>query len=166
LAFGNMSTPVITAADMIGIQLRKWVARGHVHNVKLKPAYSHPTIPAGETPVAEVVDRRGTGVFFTGSGFTMPGRGFVRYEEVLSANWISGRPERLSRKREDFDHIELSLRDGSSATLADLDQAVFPVLRFFQWVLEKQKGKAEPSGCRQGRDRLSVDNPTPLPRPA
>ena len=124
---------------MVEIQLRKWIGRGHVHNVTLKPAYSHPSVPAGETVVAEVIDRAGQGVFFTGSGFTLPGRGFVRYDDVQSATWLSVGPNKLARKREDFDHIELSFRDGSSATLADMDQSVFPLLRFFEWVVERRK---------------------------
>ncbi len=86
-------------------------------------------------------------MFFTGNGFTLPGRGFIRYDDVSSATWISTRPDRLARKREDFDHIEFSFCDGSSATLADLEQAVFPILRFFEWVLQKRKGNAEPDGA-------------------
>ena len=102
-----MSAPAISDADMVEIQLRKWIGRGHVHNVTLEPTYSHPSVPAGETVVAEVVDRAGQGVFFTGSGFTLPGRGFIRYDDVESATWISTRPDRLARKQEDYDHIEL-----------------------------------------------------------
>jgi len=49
--------------------------------------------------------------------------------------WISSRPDRLAHKQQDFDHIELSFRDGSSTTLADMDQAAFPLLRFFEWMV-------------------------------
>jgi hypothetical protein len=134
-----MSAPAISDADMVVIQLRKWMGRGHVHNVTLRPAYSHPSISSGETVVAEIIDRTGRGVFFTGGGFTLPERGFIRYAEVEAATWISSRPDRLARKREDFDHIELSLRDGSSAVLADMDQAVFPLLRSFEWMIQRRK---------------------------
>jgi hypothetical protein len=78
-------------------------------------------------------------MFFTGSGFTLPGRGFIRYDDVQSATWISTRPDRFARKQEDYDHIELSFRDGLSATLADLEQAAFPLLRFFEWMLERRR---------------------------
>jgi hypothetical protein len=134
-----MSTPVISNADMVEIQLRKWMARGRVHNVALRPAYSHPSVPAGETVVAEVIARGGHGVFFTTNGFTLPERGFIPYGDIVSAAWISPRPDRFARKREDFDHIEFSLRDGSSATLTDVEQAVFPLLRFFQWMIERRE---------------------------
>jgi hypothetical protein len=131
--------PAIADAEMVEIQLRKWMARGRVHNVTLRPTYSHPSVPAGETVIAEIVDRRSQGVFFTNSGFTLPGLGFIRYGDILSASWISSRPDRLARKSEDFDHIELSLRDGSSVTLADVEQAVFPLLRFFEWTIARRK---------------------------
>jgi hypothetical protein len=134
-----MSAPTISDAEMVEIQLRKWMTRGDLSNVTLRPTYSHPSIPAGETVVAEIIDRSGQGVFFTGGGFTLPGRGFVRYEDVQTATWISTQPDRLPRKREEFDHIELSFRDGSSATLADVGQAAFPLLRFFEWMIERRK---------------------------
>ena len=134
-----MSTPVISNAEMVEIQLRKWMTRGRIHNVTLRPAYSHPSVPAGETVVAEVIARSGYGVFLTNNGFTLPDRGFIAYRDVVSAAWISTQPDRLARKREDFDHIEFSLRDGSPATLTDVEQAVFPLLRFFQWMIERRK---------------------------
>ena len=134
-----MSAPAISDADMVEIQLRKWMGRGHLHNVTLRPTYSHPSVPPGESVVAEVIDRAGQGVFFTGSGFTQPGRGFIRYDNIQSATWISTGPGRLARKQEDYDHIELSLRDGSSTTLADVEQAAFPLLRFFEWMLERRR---------------------------
>ena len=134
-----MSAPVISNADMVEIQFRKWIARGHIHNVKLMPTYSHPSVPVGELVIAEIIDRSGLGVFFTGSGFTLHGRGFISYNDVMTADWISANPHSLSRKREDYDHIEFSLRDGSSATLTDVDQAVFPLLGFFHWVIRRRK---------------------------
>jgi hypothetical protein len=134
-----MSAPAISDADMVEIHLRKWTGRGHLHNVTLRPTYSHPSVPLGEIVVAEVIDRAGQGVFFTGSGFTQPGRGFIRYDDIQSATSISARPDRFARKQEDYDHIELSFRDGSSATLVDVDQAAFPLLRFFQWMLERRR---------------------------
>jgi hypothetical protein len=135
----RMSTPAISNADMVEIQLRKWMARGYVLNATLRPTYSHPFVPAGDTVVAEIIDRAGQGVFFTTNGFTLPGRGFIPYADIVAADWISTRPDRLRRKREDFDHIELSLRDGSSVTLTDIEQAVFPLLRFFQWMIRRRK---------------------------
>ena len=33
-----MSEPAISDADMVEIQLRKWIGRGQVHNVTLRPA--------------------------------------------------------------------------------------------------------------------------------
>jgi hypothetical protein len=129
---------------MVEIQLRKWIGKRRVHNVTLSPTYSHPSVPAGETVIAEVVDRSGQGLFFTGSGFTLPGHGFIRYDDIMAAEWISSEPfaVRARRKREDYDHIELSLRDGSSLTVTDVEQAVFPLLHFFEWMVGKRRHAA------------------------
>jgi len=126
---------------MVEIQLRKWICKRNIHNVKLSPTCSHPSVPAGETVIAEIVDRSGQGLFFTGSGFTLPGHGFIPYEDITAADWISFEPfgVKAKRKREDFDHIEFALRDGSSVTLTDVEKAVFPLLRFFEWMIERRK---------------------------
>jgi len=129
----------MSAAEMVESQLRKWMMHGNVQNVRLRPSASHFSLPPGEVPVAEVVNRSGQSVFICETGFTLPGRGFIPYDELESATWISRSADRLARKKEDFDHIEFSLRDGSCATLTDVDQAVFPLLTFFEWLIEKRK---------------------------
>ena len=131
-------------ADMLEIQLRKWMSKRHVHNVKLSPTCSHPALPDGETVIAEIIDRSGHGLFFTGSGFTLPGRGFIHYDDILTAEWISSEPfaVKAARKREHFDHIQFSLHDGSSVTLTDVEQAVFPLLHFFLWMIRRRKDAA------------------------
>ena len=89
--------------------------------------------------IAEVIDRSAQGLFFTRSGFTLPGHGFIRYDDIVMAKWISSRPDSFTRKREDYDHIEIEVRDGSSVTLTDVEQAVFPLLHFFEWIIEKRR---------------------------
>jgi len=49
---------------------------------------------------------------------------------------------KVSQKRTTFDQIELTLSDGSLAKLAELDQAVFPVLKFFQWMISRRNPAA------------------------
>lgn len=141
-----MSTPAISIPDMLGIQLRKWIGKRHLANVKLSPSYSHPSVPAGQVVIAEVIDRSAQGLFFTGTGFTLPGRGFICYDEIVATEWISSKPlgVRARRKREDFDHIELALRDGSSVTLADVECAVFPLLYFFEWIIKRRQNVEHP----------------------
>jgi hypothetical protein len=142
-----MNTSVISNADMLEIQLRKWMGKRKVYNVELRPSYSHPSVPTGETVIAVVTDRCGQGLFFTANGFTSPGRDFIRYEDIVAAEWISSESfaVRVKRKREDYDHIELLLRDGSSATLTDVEAAVFPLLHFFEWMIRR----SIPEGCRK-----------------
>jgi len=140
-----MSAPAISNADMLEIQLRKWISKRHVQNIKLDPAYSHPLVPKGQTVIAEVVDRAGQGLFFTGYGFTLPGRGFVSYDNIKKASWMSAQRGLVTpaRKRGEFDRIEFSLQDGSSVMLTDVDKAVFPLLRFFEWLISRRVEKTE-----------------------
>jgi len=139
-----MSAPALSNAEMLEIQLRKWVDKRGVHNIRLSPAYSHPSIPAGETVVAEVVERSGQSLFFTGRGFTLPGHGFIHYDDITAAEWISSEHfgVRAKRKTEEFDHIEFVLRYGSSVTLTNIEGAVFPLLHFFKWMIERRKNAA------------------------
>ncbi len=136
-----MSAYAKSNADMLEFLLRKWIRKRHVHNVRLKPDYSHLSVPVGETVIAEVVDRSSQGWFFTESGFTVPSGGFIRYDDIIASQWISLDPSKVNAegKRENYDHIEFSLRDGSLIALTDVEQAVFPLLRFFDWVLAKKK---------------------------
>jgi len=129
----------MSAAEMVEGQLRKWMTHGNVQNVRLRPSASHFSLPLGEVPAAEVVNRSGQSVFFGETGFALPGRGFIPYDDIASATWISRSADRLARKKEDFDHIEFSLQDGSCAALTDVDQAVFPLLTFFEWLIERRK---------------------------
>jgi hypothetical protein len=59
----------------------------------------------------------------------------------MAAEWISSESldVRGRRKREDYDHIELALRDGSSVALTDVGQAVFPLLHFFEWAIGRRR---------------------------
>jgi hypothetical protein len=129
----------VSTGEMVEIQLRKWMAHGHLHNVVLRPKYSHPSLPEDEIVVAEVIDRSGQSYFFTNNGFTLHGKGFVAYQEIKTDEWISFKPDRARRKAEDFDYIEFLLLDDSQVKLTDVEQAVFPLLNFFKWMLNKRK---------------------------
>lgn len=125
---------------MVEILLRKWISKRGLANVTLNPCYSHPSVPNGEPVIAQVIDRSGRGLFFTGSGFALPGHRFIRYDEVTAAEWIASESfsVKIARKRDEFDRIELSVRDGSSVKLTDVGQAVFPLLHFFKWMIGKK----------------------------
>jgi hypothetical protein len=133
-----MATPKISTGEMIEIQLQKWMTRGHLHNVILKPNRSLSSLPKGEVLVAEVIDRSGQSYFFTNNGFILLGKGLVSYQEIKAIKWISFKPDRFNRKADDFDHIEFLFLDGSQVALTDVEQAIFPLLKFFKWMLEKR----------------------------
>jgi hypothetical protein len=136
---GSLVPSDMSPAEVVESQLRKWMMHGNVQNVRLRPSASHFSLPPGEVPVAEVINRSGQSLFFGEAGFALPGRGYILYQDIESATWISRSADRFARKKEDFDHIEFSLQDGSCATLTDVDQAVFPLLTFFEWLVEKRK---------------------------
>jgi len=136
--FDKMAAPKISTGEMVEIQLRKWMARRHLSNVVLKPKHSHPLIPRDEVVVAEVIGKDGQSIFFTDNGFNLPGRGFVSYPTIKAVKWISSKPDKLRRKAEGFDHIEFLFFDGSQAVLTGVEQAVFPLLRFFEWMVESR----------------------------
>ncbi|MGC3989134.1 MAG: hypothetical protein QM796_05500 [Chthoniobacteraceae bacterium] len=135
-----MST-VISKSEMLEIQLRKWIRREHTYNVVLHPASSHPAIAANECIIAEITNRRSEPLYFTKTAFTAPGRGLIHYDDIVMAAWISTQPNKSSRKETDHDHIELMLRDGTPITLEDLSQAVFPLLKFFEWACSSPRKK-------------------------
>jgi hypothetical protein len=137
-----MTADRISIGEMVEIQLQKWMACGHLHNVILKPKHSHPSLPKGEISVAEAIDRSGLRYFFTNDGFTLPGKGFVSYQEIKAVEWISFKPDRFKRKAEDFYHLEFLFFDGSRVALTDVEQAVFPLLKFFEWMLERRRHAA------------------------
>jgi len=131
-----MSRPVIKPSEKLEIQFRKWLNKGHLHNVVLRPSYTRSGLPLQEEFLVDVIDKAGRSIPFTESGFLAPERGFIRYVDVKGVHWIakdraSFNPE---DKREIFDRLEFELSDDSTLLLQGLDQAVFPLLKFFEWM--------------------------------
>lgn len=132
-----MNPLTFNPADMVQIQFRKAMKRGLL-NVRLMPVVSHPALPPEDNVVAEVTDRAAQIILFTNTGLTVPGHGFVRYEQVQSVAWIAFGPDRLKRMREGKDRLELRLDNGLILALTVLDQAYAPMLRFFQLMLARR----------------------------
>lgn len=80
-----MSAPPFSKTELA--EYVQIIGFGQMDNVTLNPAHSHPDVPAAEAVVMEVIDRDGRGLFFTGSGFTIPGHGFVPYKDIFGADW-------------------------------------------------------------------------------
>jgi hypothetical protein len=135
-----MSRAVVKPAEKLKIQFRKWLNKGYLHNVVLHPTYARSGLPVEETFIADVIDKAGRSIPFTESGFLAPDHGFVRYADIERTHWISKNWDGSDPKdkRQRFDHLELELSDNSTLLLKDLDQAVFPLLKFFEW-LQKEK---------------------------
>ncbi len=137
----EMNRPAIKAAEKLEIQFKKWLKKGCLHNVVLHPTYVRSGLPSQDIFLADVIDKAGRSIPFTDSGFLPPEHGFVRYAEIGRVHWISKKglvgfdPE---DKRQVFDRLEIELSDTSTLILRDLDQAVFPLLKFFEWLKKGQ----------------------------
>ena len=131
-----MSRREITPSEKLEIQFKKWLNKGHLHNVVLRPTYARSGLPPQEEFLVDVIDKCGCSIPFTPSGFLAPERGFVRYAEIKRVHWISKSRAGFNPKdkREVFDRLEFELSDSSTLLLQDLDQAVFPLLKFFEWL--------------------------------
>ena len=98
-----MSAPPFSNTELV--EYVRIMGFGKMDNVTLDPAHSHPDVPAGEVVVMEVVDCNGQGLFFTGSGFTIPGHGFVPYKDIFGADWARRGLTTADKKK-----IEISFR--------------------------------------------------------
>ena len=79
-----MSTPAVSHARWCEIARSSyWESCGATFN----PAATHPDLPAGEHEVVEYFTPEGLRFVFTGSGFTVPGHGFVPYQNVFHVDW-------------------------------------------------------------------------------
>lgn len=88
--------------------------------MRLRPADAHPAIPLGQIAIAEIINRNGDRTFFAETGFVLPGRGFIPYDDVKSATMPARCGNRSGSKRNEFDHVQFVLRDGSSTILTSI----------------------------------------------
>lgn len=134
-----MSGAKITAAEKLEIQFKKWLNSGHLDNVVLRPPYSRSGLPEGEMFLLDIIDKAGCSIPFTGSGFLMPGRGFIRYAEVKRLHSIleSLPLSSPANKQELMSRVQLTLADGSTVVLKDVGEATVPLRSFFEWLLRE-----------------------------
>jgi hypothetical protein len=82
-------------------------------NVTLNPPAPHPDVPTGETAVMEYIDPDGRRYLFTGTGFTIPGHGFILYKDASHIDWPPFGPDR----RADYkDYLVIYFRDRPAIT--------------------------------------------------
>ena len=136
-----MAQTTINAAEKLEIQIKKSLNRQRVQNIVLRPTYSRSGLPPKSEFLADVIDKTGGSIPFTESGFLTPQRGFIRYADVKRVHWISQNniEAHANDKSDHFDELEFELSDGTTLLLIDLDQAVFPLLKFFEWLQDEQK---------------------------
>jgi hypothetical protein len=140
-----MITSKILPARMLEIKFGRASKKGFVHNVELQPFDSLPNIDLAENEiwVAKLLSKNGQSYFFTGQRIVWEIGQYTRhveFEKVSRVHWISDSSlERVRLKRSHYDYLVLEMVDGEKARLNELDQAVFPLLNFFNWLLVQNR---------------------------
>lgn len=135
----------ILPARMLEIKFSKAIKKGFVDNVELWPFDSLPGINFAENEawVAKVLSKNGQSYYFTGLRIVWKTGQYTRYlefEKVSSVHWISdSTQEKLRLKNSQYDYLVLEMVDGEKICLNGLDQAVFPLLNFFNWLLIQKR---------------------------
>jgi hypothetical protein len=112
-----MSAPAIQV-DVKAVMFQLMNSKEH-QGVKLCQIDSHPSVPKGEIVLMEVIERGGQSLFFTGTGFTLPGHGFIPYAVTERADWPRGPyPFSHPQRREDDGALEFVFADRPSVTIS------------------------------------------------
>ena len=135
-----------SAEEMLNMHLDRY--RDHVTNVDRTQIELPLDIPnvQGEVPLARVRTTDGRAVIFTTVREICENDQYVDYSDMVKCHWMSdSKPRDIKAarrmKEEHFDRLILQRGDGSTLVVEHLDQAVFPLLRFFEWQLLKAEAK-------------------------
>jgi len=132
-----MSKALTPPGEKLEFIFTKSLKNGWVHNAMVRPHYFCARLPAGEEFVLDMILKTGASIPFTATGFLAPDNRFVRYSDIKRADWISENHFMTITpkiKQGLFDRLLITLMDGTLIQLDDLDQAVFPLLKFFRWL--------------------------------
>jgi hypothetical protein len=111
-----MNAPAIPI-DARGEMLRL-LGSVEIPGVRLGLIGLHPPVPKGETVFMELIESDGQSLFFSTTGFTFSGHGFIPYNVVESADWPRGpSPWDTPQEREDKEALEFIFRDRPSVTV-------------------------------------------------
>jgi hypothetical protein len=102
----------------------------------------------GEVPLARVRTTDGRAIILTTVRVICENDQYVDYTHMVKCHWMSdSKPQCIKEarrmKEEHFDRLILQRGDGSNLVVDHLDQAVFPLLRFFEWQLLKAEAKRQ-----------------------
>ena len=132
-----------TNADYLRWKLGK-SSRKHAPNIRMLAEESPIAIPleSSESAIAEIsLTPAGSPITVTDLRLIRDGETLVRYEDLQHCIWIDrDRETKLKLKVTHFQRIILERKDGSELILDGLGQAVFPLLKFFWFVL----GRGDP----------------------
>lgn len=130
-------------AEYLQCQLGKW-SREHAPNIKMLVEQSPIAIPleSNESAIAEIsLGSGGSPIIVTDLQLMRDGETLLRYDELQHCIWIDrDRKMQVKLKVSHYQRLILERKDGSELILDGLGQTVFPLLRFFWFVL----GRGDP----------------------
>ena len=131
-----MNTPM-APAEMLRVQLRKRQRKAPVMNLVFAPG-------AGdflEDDVIAIVTADDSRVYrFRADSVELPNAVKVPYQSVSEYHWITKTTDgriKAAMKVEHYGTLILETNSGESHQLTGLNQAVFPIMSFFRWWLQK-----------------------------
>jgi hypothetical protein len=143
-------------------QLGRAVKKKHAPNVTMLQAddASAADLEPGERAVALIaLGSGGPPLVVTDARLVESGQTLLRYDDLRHCHWIIRDHKKRNLdteaarelKRRHFQRLVLDLRDGREVVLDGLGQAVFPLLKFFWFTLERdQKRRDNPPKQRAG----------------
>lgn len=138
---------------MVVCQLRKWDRKGYL---KSRPRLVSSTTSAGKVvDLAELDTKNNQTLVFDASGM----KGFggaerkiaISYADMAGVVWMAPEIERKVRmKAASFDRLIIERFDGTSVVIEGIGQAVFPLLRAFDWIGKQNRAKRLEESSRAG----------------
>jgi hypothetical protein len=125
----------------------KALYKGHVRNAELAPhAPQHITslLSSGERCVVVLRDKKQRILWLTDRRLLREEGAAVSvlfvFGDVERVHWMARENRFEVSKKDNFDRLEIDLASGETreVTLDGLDQAVFPLLNFLQWLARKR----------------------------
>jgi len=127
----------------------KALHKGHVRNAELDPHAPEQIallLPLGEKCIVVVRDKRQRVIWVTDRRLLREDGPSVSelfaFSAVEQVHWMARENRFQLSKSDNFDRLEIDLTRGETReiTLDGLDQAVFPLLSFLQWLIRKRVG--------------------------
>jgi hypothetical protein len=135
------------------LRTRFWrdIRRGYVKNAELDPAHTQISILLAddEICVVRITAKNGVEYYLTNTRIISTENEpttLMWYQDVVNLEWITDNSdweEKTRLKIYDYDRVFLKDKAGNQISLSELDQAAFPLMKFFQRVIARNTNTQE-----------------------